>query len=243
MNEIKIENFKNINILKEYNIDNYSLDCLHNKVSNYILNNIDYYYYQPLTKKYKKNIKDLLFYHQKFIFKPEYINYLQFYNLFCLSYYWSQSNYIFTNFYLHLFYICNLLEDQICKKYNYKTIYDKKILKNIAFTLFHYIIFFKLKTNNSNSIISKGLFYGSLSIFQTLMNFNYAYNKRLNNLLNSKKNVENLLDYNNNEDEFLPLNLLVFTSDLDLIKDIVNYTKLFNFSNYLFFISILLLLF
>ncbi len=216
----------------------------HYKISNYLTENIDYYYYQNISKKYKKNVKDLLFYHSNFIFKPDYINYLQFYNLLCLSNYWSKSNFILSNFYLHFFYICYLLEEQISKKYNYKTIYDKKTLKNISLFLLHYIIFFKLKLNNDNySYIFKSLYYGSVTIFQTLMNFNYAYNKRLNNLLSSKKNIENLLDFNQNEDDFLPLNILIFTSDLNTIKDIVNYTQHFNFSNYLFFISFLLILF
>ncbi len=86
------------------------------------------------------------------------------------------------------------------------------------------------------------MFYGSISTFQALMNINNAYQKRLDNLLNTTKKENNLIE-NNQDNDFLSNHVLVFTSDINLIKDIVNYTRHFNFSNYLFFISFLLLLF
>ncbi len=215
---------------------------LHHSISKNITDILDKYHYQPISIKTNKNIKDIFFYHDEFVFKPDYLNYLQFYNLFCLSYYWSNYKYLLTNIYLHTFYICHLLEDQISKKYNYSTIYDKKTLKNISFVLFHYIIFFKLKLNPTFSFLSKSMFYGSISTFQALMNINNAYQKRLDNLLNTTKKENNLIE-NNQDNDFLSNHVLVFTSDINLIKDIVNYTRHFTFSNYLFFISLLLLLF
>lgn len=230
-----------INILKEDYLLFQNNSNAHFQLSNYVANNIDYYYYKPLSSKNKKDINELLNHYQNFIFKPHFINYLQFYNLFSLAYYWSKSNTFMTNIFLHSFYICFLTEDILSKKFKYNIIYDKNILKNISLFLLHYIIFFKLKLNeNSNySYLSKTLYYGSITTFQTLMNFNYAYKKRLNNLLNTSKN-NNLFEH---EEDILPFHLLVLTSDISLIKDIVNYTQYFHFSNYLFFISLFIILF
>ena len=202
---------------------------LHEYISSQLTDYLHNYYYSILQKKENKKITDLLLSNQssQFIFKPEYLIYLLFYQIFLLSHNWSQKNIIFTNVYLHLYYITYLLESNIRNKYNYNSPFDTNILKEISNYLFNYIIFYKINYSTSSFSIIQ-LF---LPIFSFLINYHEIHKNRL---LSLEHKVE---------PEHSIRKLLIFTPNKKNIQKIVYYTRHFHFSNFPFFISICSLFF
>ncbi len=276
---------------------------IHYNIALNIYEAFDHYYYKKIVEKNNRPLKELFFHYDKFLWKPEFFNYLIFYNIYCLSYYLSSShiNKFLSISHLNIFYILYLLENIQTDKYGYKPFYDKNLLQNIAFSLFQYIIFMKLKlnqNNNNNYNFYKLLYQSSIFSFQSLIKINETYIKRIENIIkekesikskkssivsdisnlsnltnnklkdyinnknnkelnyyfNKKENINNEnnddinnhlnIDNNDNFDDLInkfPENLLVFTSDIKLIKQIIVFTRHFTFSNFIFFLSFLIL--
>lgn len=219
---------------------------------------MNHYYYHKLVEKNNRPLRELFFHYDKFIWKPEFFNYIIFYNVYCLSYYLSDSHmsHLLSVFHLNLFYILYLLENIQTEKYKYKPLYDKNLLQNIAFSLLQYIILMKLKISDDYNGIYKMIYYGSMYSFQSLIKINETYIKRIENIIKEKekdKDEDKNKDKNKDEDEHkdnididdfmthFPENLLILTSDIKLIKKVIDLTKHFTFSNFLFYISFLIL--
>ena len=135
-------------------------------------------------------------------------------------FYYNKSKFKYL-FYLNLFNICNNLYDKI--QFDHKKI-SKDIYYILNNSLFIYLLFFKHILNENNYFI--GLL-NILIIFLILIR--NAYNERLNNINN------NISSYS------IPsiYKLVILTSDMDLINNIVYYLRYFTTNNYFIFLSLL----
>lgn len=200
----------------------------HNKMAIWIGDRVHQYYYKPLSKKTKKKVNELLFHYDEFIFKPDYISYVLFYQIYCISHFWSSKQILYLNFHLHSFYILYLLESFLIQQYSYQSHFDNHFLKKSAFYLYYYILYFKIHFHPIHSSI-KNTCLGILSTYCLLMNYHDIYKNRLESLQHKKESEHSLRK------------IFILTPNPKTMKKILYHTRHFTFSNFLFLISILLL--
>jgi hypothetical protein len=195
---------------------------IHQEISKYIDETLYQYYYRPLKKKYEKDIKELFFDNEIFIMKPEMFIYLSFYFLYGLV---SSTPFQF-DYYIHLhgFYLSILLERELNKRYVIQSQYDTKLLKNILYTFYIFLIYGKL------FLFQKKMIMIYMCLFHFGMNIHSAYKKRY-------LYIQDKVDINYGLIE----KILIFTPNKKTIQKVSYYTRFFTFSNYLFFLSFLIL--
>ena len=175
----------------------------HKIISNKMLNILTYY----IDKKAYINI-----------FKIEYLIYIQYYFIYKII-----NNILF----LHIFYINDLICENLIIKYNYISIEKYKYINNINYISLYYLIFMKIILYNTYLISITFIFF--ISIFYILYLINHTYNKRL-------------LSINNNTEFDEPLKFLIITSNKKLIYYIIYKTNFFTYTNFLFFTNLLIYL-
>lgn len=194
---------------------------IHEDISKYIDETLYKYYYTPLKKKYETDIKELFFESKVFMIKPEMFIYMSFYFLYGLI---SSTPYKF-DYYIHLhgFYISMLLEKELNKRFMIQSQYDIKLFKNIIYMFYIFLIYGKLV------LFQKKLIITYMILFHFGMNIHSAYKKRY-------LYIQDKVDMNYG----LLEKILIFTPNKKTIQKISYYTRFFTFSNYLFFLSILI---
>ncbi len=191
---------------------------------------LEKFYYKPLEKKRNKCIRQLLEgnnFQDSFVFKPEYFNYLLFYQIYMISHHWTHHHFLPLLFHLHTFYITYETQSEMERRYCYQSPFDTTFIKEIAFYLYQSLIFYKVKNTPKDSFSS--FFYVSLlSLFILLMNYHETHQERLK-AIQQKKSSEHSIR-----------KILITTLNKIMLQKIVQYTRHYTFSNFLFFLSSLL---
>ena len=198
----------------------------HKLISLKIANILDNFYYSNLKKLYNESIDNLIKINKIPIFKPEYFIYMQYYFMYLFFYYISKKNVILYSTSLHLTHIGGCIFNQLNLKYNYNSLYNVKFLKDVNYLLFMYLFFFKILFLKLN-LYKKIFMLFSFASFYFLKNVNYIYKERINC-------IENKTELNHF------LKILIISPNKNYIEKIVYTTRFFTYSNYLFFINILL---
>ncbi len=202
----------------------------HRSVATEILNALEKYYYKPLEQKRCCKIRHLLEGNNMkdpFVFKPEYLNYLLFYQIYLISHYWTQHQLLPIHLHLHSFYITYLIQTECEERYQYQSPFDTTFIKEIAFYLYQSLIFYKVKNTPKDSI-SSFIYVSMLSLFILLMNYHETHQERLK-AIKEKKSSEHSIR-----------KLLITTPNKIILQKTTHYTRHFTFSNFLFFLSSLL---
>lgn len=205
-------------------------DMDHKDCANGIVDAIEKFYYKPLEKKRNTSIQKLLSGNNmkdSFIFKPEYFNYLLFYQIYSISHNWKQDQIISLYLHLHSFYITYQIQSECERRYKYESPFDTSFIKEIAFYLYQSLIFYKVKNTPKDSI-SSFIYVSLLSIFILLMNYHETHQERLK-AIEEKRSSEHSLR-----------KLLITTPNKMILQRMVNYTRHFTFCNFLFFLSSIL---
>jgi len=146
--------------------------------------------------------------------------------MYLFFYYISKKKLILYIISLHLTHITGNIFKQLNIKYNYNSLYNTNFLKDVNYLLFMYLFFFKilfLKLNLYKIILILFIF----MLFYFLNNVNYIYKERI-------KCIENNTELNHF------LKILIISPNKKYIEKIIHTTRFFTYSNYLFFINILL---
>ena len=110
----------------------------HTDCAKYMVDAIEKYYYKPLEKKRHKSIQKMLEGNNmkdSFVFKPEYFNYLLFFQIYKISNHWTHHQFIPLFIHIHSFYITYLIQTECEKRYQYQSPFDTTFIKEIAFYL------------------------------------------------------------------------------------------------------------
>ena len=198
----------------------------HTKIANIFTSLLDNIYYNNLQKIYKNTYDtlDKIFIYCKIpVIKPDFFVYMQYYFIYTFFYYITNENLLFYSISLHLTHINGLIYQKLCIKYNYTPIANIDFLRNSNYLLFMYLFFLKFLFLNKIFLLI------SMSLFYIMHNINITYKDRL-------KSIENKKEFNH------PLKILIITSNKKNIENIIYNTRFFTYSNYLFFINILLII-
>ncbi len=203
----------------------------HRICANGIVNMMEKFYYKPLETKRELSIQKMLSQSNlkhTFVFKPEYFNYLLFYQIYMISHHWSHHNVIPLHLHIHSFYITYLTQTEIEERYQYQSPFDTTFIKEIALYLYQSLLFYKVKNTPKDSF-SSFVYISLLSFFMLLMNYHESHQERLKDI--QKRSSSHSIR-----------KLLITTPNKIVLKKIVHYTRYFTFSNFLFFLSSLLYL-
>ena len=206
---------------------------IHTYLSNIFFKFLDNVYYKNLKSIYNKDLSLILHFPNKAIIKPEYFIYGNYYFIYSFFQNITNKNIIMYSIFLHIQYINELLFDNIIINYNYTPENDIIFLKKTSNMLFHYLFFFKIVFLNI-SISNKIYIIFLQSLFYLLYQIHNIYKERL--LCIENKIVNKNIDKN-------ILKLLIISPDKEIIQKITYSTRFANYSNYLFFINIVLYLF
>lgn len=210
-------------------IENNQKLSFHEIISKKITNLLDILYYNNLNKLYNKTLRDIFTYKKIPVIEPEYFVFLQYYFIYTFFYYISNKNLLLYSLSLHFTHISGLIFDNLLVKYEYNPSKNIFFLKNNSYFLFNYLFFFKI-------LFFKTIFYkkiflsSSIHLFYILYSINDIYKERLN-CIELKK------EFNH------PFKILVITPNKKMIENIIKKTNFFSYSNYLFFINLMLWLF
>lgn len=201
----------------------------HITIANYFVNLINNIYYDNLLKLYNIPLNDLFLISKFPIIKPDYFVFNQFYLIYLFIYHLSLNHPLRYSFFLHAFYISQLIYDHMTIKYQYIPKYNVSFLKNITLYLFMYLLLFKIAFFNIHSFKKTFLLFSYFTFF-SLIHINEIYTERFKCITNKEK-----FDH--------PLKILIITPNKKLIQNIMNNTHIFTLSNFLLFINISLYLF
>jgi hypothetical protein len=201
----------------------------HKIISDKIASFFDNIYYNNLKKLYNENLGNIFIYNKFPIIKPEYFVYIQYYFIYTFFYYISNKNLFMYSISLHLTHISGLVYDNLILKYDYHPEHNIIYLKDNSYFLFMYlfyfkIIFYKIRFKKKIFILS------IISIFYIIININNVYKERLE-CIKLKKDFKH------------KLNFLIISPDKIFIEKVIDYTKNFNYNNFLFFINFLIILY
>ena len=201
----------------------------HNIISEKIASFFDNIYYNNLKKLYNENLGNIFIYNKFPIIKPEYFVYIQYYFIYTFFYYISNKNLFMYSISLHLTHISGLVYDNLIIKYDYKPEHNIIYIKDNSYFLFMYlfffkIIFYKIKLKKKIFVLSV------ISIFYIIININNVYKERLE-CIKLKKDFKH------------KFNFLIVSPDKIFIEKVIDYTKNFNYNNFLFFINFLIILY
>jgi hypothetical protein len=198
-----------------------------------ISNNLSYFldniYFSNLKKLYNEDLNNIFKYCKYPVFRPEYLIYLKFYFSYLFFHYVTNKKFIFYSFSIHLSYICELIFENLIKKYDYQPNYNIDFLKNTSNVLFIYLFYLKIFFLNLQ-FYKKGFLLFLYSLFYFIYNIHIIYKERLGC-------IENKTEFRNK------FKILIISPNKKFIENIVNRTKYFTYSNYLYFINFLIFVF
>lgn len=201
----------------------------HDYISKKCSDLLDIVYYSHIRKIYNDSLSNIFNNKKIPIIQPDYFVFMQYYFIYTFFNYISSKSCILYSLSLHSTHISGLVFDNLLKKYEYNPLKNSVFLKNNSYFLFNYLFFFKILFLE-NKFYKKILLNLSIYIFYLLYNINDIYKERLE-CINLKKEFSH------------PLKILVLTPNKKTIENIIKKTDFFNYSNYLFFINIMLWLF
>lgn len=199
---------------------------IHELISNKITFLLDNFYYNNLKNLYNKKLCDIFQCYSFPIIKPDYFVFTQYYFIYLFFYNMTRNNIIKYTFSLHMIYVSGIVFENLAKIYNYNSKYNIIYLKDLSYLLFIYLLFFKilfLKIILFKKIITISI----LSTFYLLFNINDLYKYRLKSI-ETKENFRH------------PLQILVFSPNIKYIKNIINKTSFFTFTNFLLLTNIII---
>jgi len=197
----------------------------HSFISKKIMNLLDFLYFDNLKKLYNEPLEQVFKYCTFPTIKPEYFVYSQYYFIYTFIYYLNKNT-IFYSSSLHIIYILDNIFQNICSRYNYNPKHNIYFLKDMSYLLMMYLFFLKICFHNI-FLYKKIILFSLYNSFYLLYRVNHVYKKRL-------ISIENNSEFT---DEF---KILIISPDTKFIKNIIYITRFFTYSNYLFFINILL---
>ena len=154
--------------------------------------------------------------------KPQYFVYSQYYISYLFFSMITYNNIYGQSIYLYLIYLCNYYYHS----FKENDIYNNNF-KSTSDFIFIYLLFLKFALLNIYIYKKLGILF-IYTLFYGMININDVYSERL-------KCIETKKIFNHN------LKILIITPNKDLIKNIIYSTRIFTFSNYLFFINMLLI--
>lgn len=211
------------------NTDNDLKLSFHQIISKKITYLLDNLYYNNVKKLYNDTLNNIFNYKKIPILKPEYFIFSNYYFIYTFFYYISNKNSVLYSLSLHMTHISPLLYDNLLLKYDYNPSENTCFLKNNSYFLFNYLLFFKILLFKTE-FYKKLLITSSIYIFYILYTINDIYKERLKCIIDKK-------EFNHH------LKILVFTPNKKLIETIIRKTNFFSYSNYLFLINLILILF
>lgn len=200
---------------------------LHSYISKKLTNLLDFLYFDKLKKLYNEPLEQVFKYCSFPVVKPEYFIYGQYYFIYTFIYYLNKNT-IFYSSSLHIIYILDITFQNICSQYNYNPTCNIYFLKDMSYLLMMYLFFLKIYFHPIY-FYKKTILLCLYNSFYLLYRVNHVYKKRL-------VSIENNSEFS---DEF---KILIISPDTKFIKNIIHITRFFTYSNYLFFINILLFL-
>jgi len=201
----------------------------HDYISKKCSDLLDIIYYSHIKKIYNDSMNNIFNNKKIAIIQPDYFIFMQYYFIYTCFHYISNKSCILYSLSLHSTHISGLVFDNLLKKYEYNPLKNSIFLKNNSYFLFNYLFFFNILFLKNN-FYKKILVNFSIYIFYLLYNINDIYKARLE-CINLKKEFSH------------PLKILILTPNKKIIENIIKKTDFFNYSNYLFFINIMLWLF
>jgi hypothetical protein len=193
---------------------------IHEILSLRIIEFLDYIYYNNLKILYKNSLKNLFYFSNNPILKPEFLLYLQFFFIYKFLCY---ENFFLVSFYLHFTHICKLVFDKLTIKYDYIPIKNVNILKESSFFLFLYFLFIKILYINTD-LLNKLTSIFILFIFFILMNINFIYKERLKHIKLNK-------DFRH------ILKIFIISPSKPFIESVIKNTNYFSYENFLYLIN------
>jgi hypothetical protein len=201
----------------------------HLLISNYLSHFLDNVYFSNLKKLYNEDLINIFKYCKYPVFKPEYLIYLKFYFSYLFFHYITRKKFLLYSLSLHLSYTSELIFENLIKKYDYYPIYNIEFLKNTHNILFIYLLYIKIFFFNLE-FYKKVILLLSYSLFYFIYNVHIIYHERL-------ECIENKTEFKNK------FKILIISPNKKFIENIVNKTKYFTYSNYLYFINFLIYIF
>ena len=215
--------------------------ALHTYLANLLFGFLDNIYYKNLKSVYKKDLPLIFRYSNIAIIKPEYFIYANYYFIYLFFHYMVPNNFLIYSSLLHINYINDLLYDNMLLNYIYVPENDVVFLKQTEKILFQYLFFFKiyfLDINSSNKfsiIFLQNLFYFLVQIHD-------IYKQRLL-LIESKNKEKNKKEEKNNDMNKNILKLFIVSPDKKVIERIAYSIRFATYSNYLFFLNMVIYIF
>jgi len=194
---------------------------IHNKITDKIISFLDNIYYKNLQKIYNDTLDKIFTYCEYPVIKPEFFIYLQYYFIYTFFYYITNKSLIFYSASLHLTHINGLIFKKLCIQNNYIPSKNSEFLKNTNYLLFMYLLFLKIL------FLNKLLLLICTILFYSIHNINIVYKERLKCIETKKEFIH-------------PLKIVIITPNKQIIEKIIYNTRFFTYSNYLFFINIML---
>lgn len=182
----------------------------------------------------KKELSTIFHYSNISIIKPEYFIYANYYFIYLFFHYMNPNNVLIYSFFLHINYINDLLCDKMLLNYNYVPKNDIVFLKQCEKILFQYLFFFKIYFLENISPSKKFYIIFLQNLFHFLVNIHDIYKQRL--LYIKTKNNDKYMNKN-------ILKLFILSPDKKIIEKITHSICFATYSNYLFFLNIVLYLF
>ena len=239
--------------------------ALHTYLSNFLFGFLDNIYYKNLKSVYKKDLS-LIFRHSNIaIIKPEYFIYANYYFIYLFFHYMAPNNLLIYSSLLHINYINDLLYDKMLVNYNYLPENDVVFLKNTEKIVFQYLFFFKIYFSEINAL-NKFYIIFLQNLFYLLVHIHKIYKQRLLSI-ERKHNEENTGVFRKlpqppvspaaphpeqtllgaaEKDENMNKNILklfIVSPDKKIIEKIAYSIRFATYSNYLFFLNMILYLF
>ena len=235
--------------------------ALHTYLANLLFQFLDNIYYKNLKSVYKKDLPLIFRYSNIAIIKPEYFIYANYYFIYLFFHYMLPNNFLIYSSLLHINYINDLLYDIILLNYTYVPENDVIFLKQTEKILFQYLFFFKIYFSDINSS-NKFYIIFLQNLFYFLVQIHDIYKQRLLSIerKNSVKDgvfrklhqpaaspaaphpEQALLGAAENMNKNI-LKLFIVSPDKKIIENIAYSFRFATYSNYLFFLNMILYLF
>jgi len=127
-------------------------------------------------------------------------------------------------------YIINEIYNNVEKKIAYKSEYDISFLKDITNNSLFYLLNTILYFDKTTKYYTKLFIFGNMSLFYFVHKINEVHKKRLHC-------IENNIEFRD------PLKIFIFSPNMNIIKNIIKSTNIFNLFHFYVFINLLFILF
>ena len=164
------------------------------------------------------------------LLKPEYILYFRIYMIYLFLYYFKKKYKIDYTLCLQGQYIINEIYNNVEKKIAYKSEYDISFLKDITNNSLFYLLNTILYFDKTTKYYTKLFIFGNMSLFYFVHKINEVHKKRLHC-------IENNIEFRD------PLKIFIFSPNMNIIKNIIKSTNIFNLFHFYVFINLLFILF